>query len=411
VLIVDDAFLPLLDAMRTETHPVDTLIHAGDGAAPDGMHAYEGLIADNAPAADARRGSADLAGIFYTGGTTGFPKGVMLTHQALITSALGSMSQGEFLQPDARFLHCAPMFHLADMAACIAQSALGGTHVMIPGFEPVAAMRAIAEHGVTHTLLVPTMIQMLLDHPAFAEHDLSSLKRIVYGGSSITLGVLERAAERLPGVEFCQAYGMTELSPVATMLGPEDHRARRKLASAGRPAPHVEVRICDPEGTELARGEVGEICVRGANVMTGYWERPQETAAALRDGWMCTGDGGYMDDEGYLFVVDRIKDMIVTGGENVYCAEVENVLSTHPAVAACAVIGLPDEDWGERVHAVVVLAEGQTTDAQQLREHSKSRIAGYKAPRSVDFVDALPLSGAGKVLKRDLRERYAKQTA
>jgi acyl-CoA synthetase (AMP-forming)/AMP-acid ligase II len=218
-----------------------------------------------------------------------------------------------------------------------------------------------------------------------------------------------------PQVVFTQAYGMTELAPVATLLAPDDHvdspTGPARLRSAGRAAPHAELLIADSDGTEVARGEVGEIIVRGPHVMAGYWNKPQETADALRGGWMHTGDAGWMDEAGYVFVVDRIKDMIITGGENVYSAEVENALCTHPSVAAAAVIGLPDDQWGERVHAVVVPAAGADVTADELIDHVRARSAGYKAPRGVTFIDALPLSGAGKVLKRELRATLAGESA
>jgi acyl-CoA synthetase (AMP-forming)/AMP-acid ligase II len=265
---------------------------------------------------------------------------------------------------------------------------------------------AIEAHRVTDVLLVPTMIQMLLDSPDTANADLSSLVHLLYGASPISDGLLDRIGQRLPGVRLIQAYGMTEVAPVATVLTPEDHADPVHRRSGGRAAPHAEVRIVDAEDNEVPRGTVGEVVVRGDHVMLGYWNRPEETAQALRNGWMHTGDGAYMDDDGYVYIVDRIKDMIVTGGENVYSAEVENALSTHPAVAACAVIGVPDDEFGERVHAVVIPAAGATLTHEELREHCKGLIAGYKAPRSSEFVDALPLSGAGKILKRELRARY-----
>jgi acyl-CoA synthetase (AMP-forming)/AMP-acid ligase II len=298
------------------------------------------------------------------------------------------------------------MFHLADGAAWTARNCLGGTHVMVAGFTPAGVAAAIEAHRVTEVLLVPTMIQMLVDDPACADADLSSLRHLLYGASPISEAVLERAAKRLPTVEFTQAYGMTELSPVATLLGPAEHGVERLRRSAGRAAPHAEVRIVDPDDNEVPTGATGEIVCRGGHVMLGYWKRPQETAAALRGGWMHSGDGGYLDADGYLFVVDRIKDMIVSGGENVYSAEVENALAAHPGVAACAVIGVPDEQWGERVHAVVVRAPGTTATEDELRDHVRALIASYKTPRSVEFVEALPLSGAGKVLKRELRAPY-----
>jgi acyl-CoA synthetase (AMP-forming)/AMP-acid ligase II len=277
--------------------------------------------------------------------------------------------------------------------------------VILPGFDPGTVLATIASRRVTDVLLVPTMIQLLVDHPQVTEYDLTSLTSVVYGVSPITQAVLERAMKAFPSAGFTQAYGMTELSPVATILTPADHE-QGQLRSAGRAAPHAEVRVVDPDGAQLPTGTVGEIIVRGGHVMLGYWNKPAETQAALRDGWMHTGDGGYLDDQGYLYVVDRIKDMIITGGENVYSAEVENAVARHRAVAQCAVIGLPDPDWGERVHAVVVLHPGATLTLAELREHTKTLIAGYKAPRSVEIAAALPISGTGKVLKRELRKKY-----
>jgi acyl-CoA synthetase (AMP-forming)/AMP-acid ligase II len=403
VLVVDDTFAPMVPALRADAE-LAVVIHCGDGPAPDGMLSYEELISGAQPVDDVRRGGDQLAGLFYTGGTTGFPKGVMLSHTNLLTSTLGLAATGVFT-PGGVYLHAAPMFHLADLAAWCTQLLLGGTHVIIPAFEPTAVMAAIETHRVTDVLLIPTMIQMVVDHPALGDHDLSSLRHLTYGGSPISQGVLDRAMKALPGTDLFQAYGMTELAPLATILGPDEHTPER-LRSAGRAAAVTELRIVDGDDGEVPRGTVGEIVVRGGQVMQGYWGKPDETAAALRGGWMHTGDAAYMDGEGYIFIVDRVKDMIVTGGENVYSAEVENALSQHPAVAACAVIGVPDPEWGERVHAVVVLQPGAAVTGDELREHTKTRIAGYKAPRSVEFADSLPLSGAGKVLKRELRARY-----
>jgi acyl-CoA synthetase (AMP-forming)/AMP-acid ligase II len=406
VLFVDDAFLAAVPAIHDGCPDLREVVHMGDGPTPDGMLGYEDLIAVARPCADARRGGDAIAGIFYTGGTTGFPKGVMIRHANLVTSALGSQATCSFVVPGGRLLHAAPMFHLADLAAWAAQSMVGGTHVIIPTFDPVAVMSAIEEHRVTNGLLVPTMIQLLVDHPDIAAHDLSSMRVVVYGASPISEALLDRAMKVFPQADFVQAYGMTELAPVATMLTPADHREGTRLRSAGRAAAHAEVRIVDEDDVEVPRGTVGEIVVRGGHVMLGYWNKPDETAEALRDGWMHTGDGAYMDDDGYVYVVDRIKDMIICGGENVYSVEVENAVAQHPAVAACAVIGVPDAQWGERVHAVIVCAPGATVTAEEIREHCKARIAGYKAPRSIDVVDALPVSGAGKVLKRELRKPF-----
>jgi acyl-CoA synthetase (AMP-forming)/AMP-acid ligase II len=402
-LIVDDAKLATIDGSAG----LPRLIHAGDGPAPDGMLSFDELATAGDMAQDVRRGGDAPAGIFYTGGTTGFPKGVVLSHANLLISAFGGLAVGTVAE-GCRILHVAPMFHIADYSTTVAVNAIGGTHVILAGFEPVATMAAIAEHRITDVGVIPIMLQMLVNHPQLAEHDLSSLRSIMYGGSSIPVPTLEHTLKVLPGVGLMQAFGQTESSPVLTWLGRAEHEDTSRpdlLASAGRAALQCEVEVVDPEGREVPRGEAGEIVARGGNVMLGYWNRPQESEAALRDGWLHTGDVGRMDGEGYLFVLDRLKDMIVTGGENVYCAEVESAIAAHPAVAACAVVGRPDPQWGERVHAVVVLAPGAHADAEEIRAHTRTRIAGYKSPRTVEFVAALPVSAAGKVLKRELRAR------
>ncbi|MBW0134422.1 long-chain-fatty-acid--CoA ligase [Pseudonocardia abyssalis] len=407
VLFVDDAFAPMLPTLRSLCPGLTTVVHCGDGPAPEGSLPYEGLVAGHDPAPDAHRSGDDLAGIFYTGGTTAHPKGVMLSHANLLVSAMGGgATGGGFVVPDGRFLHAAPMFHLAAIATWVGRGIVGGTHVIVPMFEPAAVARAIERHAVTEVLLVPTMIQMLVAHLENEPAELSGVRSLIYGASPISEALLVRAEKHFPTAGFTQAYGMTELSPIATLLTPADHADPVLRRSAGRAAVCAEVRIVDPGDGEVPSGTVGEVVVRGGHVMLGYWNRPEETATALRGGWMHTGDAGYMDERGYVFIVDRVKDMIVTGGENVYSAEVENALAGHAAVAACAVIGVPDDEWGERVHAVVVLAPGATATPDELREHCVARIAGYKAPRSVGFVDALPVSAAGKVLKRELRAPY-----
>lgn len=411
VLLVDDAFAPMIAPIRAAFDRLRTVIFIGDGQTPPDALAYEELLAGHDPVPDTRAGGDTLLGVFYTGGTTGHPKGVMLSHDNLVTSALGSLSTGHVLSRGGRLLHAAPMFHLADFALWTCGNLADATHVFVPAFTPAGVLEAIARHRVTDALLVPTMIQMLVDDPAAASHDLSSVRHLVYGASPISEAVLERAMATFPDAGFTQAYGMTELSPIATLLSPADHLRPELRRSAGRAAPHVEVRIVDETGTEVPRGEVGEVVARGDNVMLGYWNKPEATAEAIRDGWMHTGDGGRMDEQGYVFIVDRIKDMIITGGENVYSVEVENAVAAHPSVAACAVIGVPDDQWGERVHAVIVLQPGAELDDNDVREHCKSLIANYKIPRSVAFVDALPVSGAGKILKRELRKEFWGESA
>jgi acyl-CoA synthetase (AMP-forming)/AMP-acid ligase II len=302
------------------------------------------------------------------------------------------------------------MFHLADLAAWYSLLQMGCEHVIVSHFDVKLVLQAIQDNKVNDVLLVPTMIQLLTDDPSLSDYDVTSLERIVYGASPIDDDLLARAMKAFPNVSFSQAYGMTELSPVATLLTAEDHidspdRPSRRR-SAGRAAPHSMVKVIREDGSTAATGEVGEIVVAGPHVMLGYWQRPEETAAALQPDGMHTGDAGYLDAEGYLFVVDRIKDMVISGGENIYSAEVENAVCRHAAVAACAVIGAPDEKWGEIVHAIVVLQPGAEATAEDIVAFTREQIAGYKIPRRVTFVDALPLSGAGKVLKRVLRGQY-----
>lgn len=388
-------------------HPHLTLICADSSLVTDGFIDYEDLIAQNSPLEDARPESNTLAGIFYTGGTTGRPKGVMLTHGQIAASCLGALASSGSSNLPQRLLHVGPLYHLAALGALYQHVMIGSTHVVADDLSIDGIASAIALHRVSVTSLVPTMIQRLVDHVAATSCDLSSLESLSYGAAPISAPVLHGLMEVLPHLQLSQRYGMTELAPIATVLRSEDHHDPSHLErrrSVGRAAIHTEIRVVGADDNDMSPGEIGEVIVRGASVMLGYWNRPLETEAVLRDGWMHTGDVGYLDADGYLYLVDRLKDMIVTGGENVYSAEVEMVLSTHEAVATCAVIGLPDAEWGERVHAVVVVHSGRVVTAAELREFCAGSIARYKAPRSVEFVDQLPLSAVGKVLKRTLRD-------
>lgn len=408
ILLVDEQFKAMGGELRGLCKALRTLVYCGDGDTPEGMLNYETLLAQATPGADALRAGNDLAAVMYTGGTTGFPKGVTLSHDNLAANALALVGQG-ILSPSARTLLIAPMFHAAANAMMMGTAAVGGTFVIAPMFTPLGTLQTIQQHRTSHVLLVPTMIQLAVDHPDADNYDVSSVQAVLYGGSVISEAVLQRAMKRFQNAGFQQAYGMTELSPCATYLGPEEHRtgtARGLLTSAGRATLTTEVRIVDERGHEVPRGTVGEVAVRGANVMLGYWNKPEQTAAAVRDGWMHTGDGGRMDGDGYVYIVDRMKDMIVSGGENVYSAEVENALSKHPAVGASAVIGIPSEHWGEAVHAVVVLKPGTSATAEELMAHCHGLIANYKCPRGVEFRPALPMTGAGKIQKTVLRKPY-----
>mgnify|MGYP001063345642 CR=1 FL=1 len=329
ILIIDDAFAGMLPALKGKLGTVSTIVFAGEGDTPEGCINYEDLVANNSATADAGRCGSDLAGLFYTGGTTGRSKGVMLSHDNLLSNALG-MIPGLNVTAEDIYLHAAPMFHLADCASTFATTLLGGTHCFIDKFDPEETMKAIVENKVSNGLLVPTMINMLINHPRFNEYDLSSLRGILYGASPMPESVLLKTMELLPNCELTQGYGMTETSPLITLLEPKYHTLEGPNAghirSAGRASVAVELKIADEDDTEVASGEVGEVLTRGPHVMQGYWKMEELSKETLRGGWMHTGDMAYMDDEGFIFVVDRSKDMIISGGENVYSTETENAI-------------------------------------------------------------------------------------
>ncbi len=407
-LLVDDGFAAQVPDLL-KGHPMQHVVHMGDLPTPQGMHGYEALIAQHPPMADECGRDDALCGIYYTGGTTGHPKGVMLSHKNFIAASINWIATLHF-SDETKYMHSAGLFHLAGASPAFALTLAGGTHVCLPKFDAVLAFEAIQTHKVNYVLFVPTMINMMLNHADFDRYDLSSVRYCEYGASPIPDAVLARAIEKLPSWEFIQGYGMTETAALTVSLPWRFHfdgeHGPHKRQAAGRAAYGVDVRIVGPDGEELPRGTPGEIAVRGAQVMLGYWNKPEATAAALRNGWMHTGDGAWMDDEGFIYIVDRVKDMIISGGENIYSREVENAVHAHPAVRECAVIGVPDEKWGEAVMAVVALKDGQQVSEQELIAHCHTLIANYKCPRKVEFRDALPLSGAGKIMKNVLREPF-----
>ncbi len=381
---------------------------------PEGMIAYEKLLQSASPEdPDIDVHEEDLVGLFYTSGTTGNPKGVMLTHKNLMMNAYHAQIAFEF-RDERTYLHAAPMFHLADGAATFTVTWNGGIHAFVPRFDPEAVLKAIERYRVTSVTLIPTMINWLLNHPGVERFDLSSLQKIMYGASPMPVDRLKEAM-KVFRCKFQQGYGMTEAAPLVTVLTAEDHeRALAEgregiLSSAGRPIAGVEVRVVDDEGRDVGVGETGEVLVRGPNIMKGYWNRPEETQEALRGGWYHTKDMARWDEEGYLYIVDRKDDMIITGGENVYSTEVEEVLYRHPAVLEAAVIGVPDPDWIQAIKAVVVLKEGQSATERELIEHCRQHLSPYKVPKSVDFVKELPKGGTGKILKSVLREEYRRR--
>jgi acyl-CoA synthetase (AMP-forming)/AMP-acid ligase II len=409
ILIVDATFGDAGVQLKEATPSIRSLLYAGADPMPSGAIGYERAIAAVQPIDDRMRGGDDLACIFYTGGTTGRSKGVMLSHCNLWSNAVVTAARLGF-DENLVSLHAGPLFHLAAGARVYTTAVVGGKHVVIPRFSPVEVLQAIARDKVTVATFVPTMLSMMLELPDLDSYDLSSLRMITYGASPMPEAVLTECLRRFPSVRFSQSYGMTELSPVATILGPEDHMPdapRRRLRSAGRPLFSAEVKVADAEGRELPFGQVGEILVRGPMVMKGYWNQPELTAETLRGGWMHTGDSGYFEADGYLYIADRIKDMIISGGENVYSTEVENAICSHPDVLQCAVIGIPDQRWGEAVHAVVVRRATASLTGADIVAHCRGLIAGYKCPRSVDIRDeALPLSSVNKINKAELRAPF-----
>jgi long-chain acyl-CoA synthetase len=369
---------------------------------------YETMLATT-PEAELGVGVTEdtLAGLFYTGGTTGASKGVMLSHRNLIantTNWLIAAQQG----PEDTYLVMAPLFHAAGSLAVLATVWIGGCQVIIPGFDAAVALDAIAAEHVTATLGVPTMIAALAEEQLARPRQVGSLRSLAHGGSPIATEVVRRAHAAFPHAELIHAYGATETAPLVSLLHYEERLVESDLArSCGQAVAGVDVRVVDSSGHDLPPGEIGEVVVRGPNVMQGYWNKPEQTADALRHGWYHSGDLGCMNAQGYIFLVDRAKDMIISGGENIYSTEVEEILYKHPAVLEAAVFGVPDATWGEAVHAVVVPRPGQPVDAVNLIAFCREHIAGYKVPKQIDLrSDPLPKSGPGKVLKRELRAPF-----
>ena len=389
-----------------EPSPLRHVVLIGDGDVAHDLR-YDDVLAAGEPVVPPEPEEDEAVVLMYTGGTTGLPKGVVLDHRAELLN-LYHVATKVRLDAESVFLHQTPMFHAASMGGILGIPAGGGSSVFMPLFDPGAAVDLIEEHHVTQTVMVPTMIAMMVGHPDFRPERLASLRFLTYGASPMPAALLGRLLAMYPDLELTQGYGMTECSAVLTFLDAEDHRrGGPRLRSAGRPMPGVVLSIRDVQGEPVPRGDTGEVWAKAGNFMREYWHHPEATAEAFADGWYHTGDAGYLDDGNYLFLVDRVKDMIVTGGENVYSAEVESALSDHPAVDQVAVIGIPHDTWGEQVHAVVVLEGGIDVSAEELQAFARGKIAGYKVPKSFDFrTDPLPLSGAMKVLKRALRAPY-----
>ncbi len=413
-LFFDDAFVETYPEFRNKATGVEHFVYMGDGDTPAGVLDYENLIAENNPVQDAGRRMDELLGIYYTGGTTGLPKGVMLSHGNMANNAMCMMMDIGFTE-SSDFLHVSPMFHLADVGPSYGLTALGGTHHFFPVFDVDNLLKVLVEEKITDLALVPAMIGMLVNHPTLQAYDLSNLQGIIYGASPIPESILKKAIELFPSVKFTQFYGQTEVTASLSVLRPEYHvfegRYAGKLRSAGQPTYSILARIVDSNDKEVPRGMPGEILCRSPGNMMGYLKNPKQTAETIHDGWLHTGDVGYMDEDGFIFVVDRLKDMIVTGGENVHSSEVEHAVASHPGVAEVAAIGIPSEKWGEQVHVEVVPKPGIKITGLEIIDHCRNLIGGYKCPKSVEIRSGpLPLSGAGKVQKTVLREPYWKET-
>jgi long-chain acyl-CoA synthetase len=407
VLIADAGYAAVAAELAAAVPQELRIVVVGDG--------YEEWIASEPPEDPGHRGeSGDTVVQMYTSGTTGVPKGVLTTHRNLAAAA--ETSPHWAFDSETISLTPLPMFHIGGIGWAFLGLWNGATTILVSEFDPAAAIDLLERRRVTNAVFVPTMLQMMAAVPGAAERDLSALRSIAYGASPITTPVLKAALRTLRCPLF-GVYGLTETTGGVVQLDPADHDPEgpreHLLRSAGRPLPWVAMRVVDPiSGGECPPGAVGEIWLRAPNVMAGYFNRPEETAAALtQDGWLRTGDGGFVDADGYLFLTDRIKDMVVSGGENVYPIEVEEALSQHPDVSEVAVIGLPDERWGETVTAIVVPVAGSEPTAEDLIAFARTRLAGYKLPRIVEFTSGLPRTPSGKVLKRELRERYARASA
>lgn len=375
------------------------------GTVGDGESGYEQLLAGGEPhPLDRDVSGSDLACLMYTSGTTGRPKGAMLTHDNMLWNAINILSFGRGLRETDVTVTVAPMFHIGGLGVhSLPLVYVGGTNVILPSFDPAETLAAMARERVTVQFMVPAMWAAVTQIPDFSTHDLSTLELAVAGGSPVPLTVIEFF--RRHGVPFQEGFGMTETAPMVSVLDAE--HVVEKAGSIGRTAFHVQARIVDDDDRDVPTGTVGELVVRGPNVFVGYWTQPQATAEAFRGGWFHTGDLGRMDEQGFITLVDRKKDMIISGGENVYPVEVEQALYQHPLVVEAAVVGLRDDRWGEVPLAVVACGSGEQPDAEDLVKWLRERLAAFKTPKRVEFVDSLPRNATGKVLKTELRSRYA----
>ncbi len=416
-LLVGERYIELVDSLRSNLTSVRHFISIE--SRHEGMLYYEDMIASS-PVGEivTEIDDDDTTILLYTAGTTGVPKGVMLSHNSFAVYVLENVTPAD-PELEERNILTVPLYHVAGIQAMMAAIYGGRTLVMERQFDAKEWMELVESEKANRAMMVPTMLKQLMDHPEFGEHDLSSLKVITYGAAPMPLEVIKRALDAFPGISFINAFGQTETASTITTLGPGDHiisgteeereKKLKRLSSIGKPMSDVEMRIVDEDGRELPVGQVGEIVARGPRVMTGYWKDEEKTEKTIdKGGWVHTGDMGYMDEDGYFYLAGRAMDMIIRGGENISPEEVEAVLRTHPKVEEAAVIGIPDEEWGEQPRAIVVLKQGEVATAEEVIEYCRANLSSFKRPRSVVFTDELPRNPMGKVLKRVLQERYGK---
>jgi len=415
-LFIGDRYVPMVNNMRPDLTSMKHYISI-DGEA-EGMHYYEDIISsaspdDLFPDID----DDDVTLLMYTAGTTGKPKGVPMTHNSYGIYVLDNVDPAS---PDVeeKNILTVPLYHVAGFQALLAAVYGGRTVVMMRQFEVDQWMDTVQNEKVNRAMLVPTMLKRVIDHPSFDDYDLSTLRVITYGAAPMPFEVIKKAIEMMPDVRFINAFGQTETSSTITTLGPEDHvitgtpeekekKLKRLETSIGRPMPDVEMKVVDADGKDLPLGEIGEFVARGPRIMKGYFKDDEKTAKAFtEDGWLRTGDTGYMDEDGYFYLAGRGDDMIIRAGENISPEEVEQALGSHPKIEEVAVIGVPDPDWGQEPKAIVVLKEGETATADEIMEYCRQKLASFKRPRAVLFVDELPRNPMGKVLKKDLRAKY-----
>jgi acyl-CoA synthetase (AMP-forming)/AMP-acid ligase II len=416
-LFTGKRYFDLVDATRAKLPSVKNFISLE--SPHTGMLTYDDLI-NSSPADEisVHVDDEDTAILMYTAGTTGKPKGVMLSHNSFTVYVLDNVSPPDPEIAEKNIL-TVPLYHVAGIQAMMSAIYGARTLVMQRQFEAQSWMELVAKEKVNRAMMVPTMLKQLMDHQMFGKYDLSSLKVITYGAASMPISVMKRALEAFPGVNFINAFGQTETAATITMLTPEDHvitgnseereKKLKRLSSIGRPLPDVEMKIVDPSGKELPPGEIGEIVTKGPRVMTGYYKDEEKTASTIdKDGWVHTSDMGYCDEDRYFYLAGRSSDLIKRGGEFISPEELENVIVTHPKIEDVAVIGLYDEEWGELPKAICVLKKGQTCDDSEIMEYCRTRMASFKRPRSVVFVDELPRNALGKVVKKELRDKYGK---